>query len=143
MKDTADSKRDEKGRIILRVETVRVNTDIAGYTQLPFIISPKSRKDITFRFDKATKLTTLFGFPPLPEVNFLIWHDDTTSIPKLYSKEAQVNLNVSIKEILEETTQQREAATDAQLPDTCTGLLLGVVTPIPNCQLVFNPHMNN
>jgi predicted chitinase len=41
----------------------------------------------------------------------------TTSIPKLYSKEAQVNLNVSIKEILEETTQQRAAATDAQLPD--------------------------
>jgi predicted chitinase len=41
----------------------------------------------------------------------------TTSIPKLYSKEAKVNLNVSIKEILEETTQQRAAATDEQLPD--------------------------
>ena len=49
--------------------------------------------------------------------NKWITNIQTTSIPKLYSKEAKVNLNVKIKEILEDTQQQREAATDEQLPD--------------------------
>jgi len=54
----------------------------------------------------------------------------TTSIPKLYSKEAEVNLISNIKEILEDTQQQRDAATTDQLPDN--DLNRRVITKIIN-----------